>query len=345
MKSAPHSRKRSPHGFERGLACAAALVLVIALAPEPALAGPRIALAERTLDFGMISPGEHSVREILLANSGDAPLIVTEIVAHDGTVRGGARADTIAPGDSTHIVVVATPSDSGALETKLVVRTNDPQEPIAAVIVRASVARWHDIDTSVRGLGEARAGARDIAAIPYRFRAGTDLRLSGSSSTLSFLELEDRPTADSTQRYVAISIAPSAAPGPFEGFVDLWIAGSHPDTVRIAVRGTVVTQWRVEPNPYYAALTRFSKSQPPPIRCERVATSPARIVDATSTLSGWIARLATIEEGRVYQITLVPEGESKAGLATGEVRITTSDKKQPLVIVPASILVGKARTP
>ena len=302
-------------------------------------------LAERALDFGMLAPGDQAVREIPLVNAGDEPLVVTEIAAHDAAVRGGARADTIGPGDSTEIVVLAAPTDSGALETKLMVRTNDPQEPIAAVIVRASVARWYEIDATVRRLGETRAGARDVGAIPYRFRAGTDLSLGGSSASLPFLQLEDRSTADNMHRFVAVSIAPNAPPGPFEGFVDLLIAGSHPDTVRIAVRGTVVAQWRVEPNPYYAALTRFTKSQPPPIRCERVATSSARIVEATSTITGWAARLATIEEGRVYQITLVREGESKPGLATGEVRIATSDKKQPLVVVPASIRVDKARNP
>jgi hypothetical protein len=352
VKSAPHSRKRSrradSHGLALGLPCAAAFALVlfvVALNPGPALAGARIVLGERAIDFGMIAPGDLAVREIALANSGDAPLVVAEISAHDAAIRGGARADTIAPGDSTQIVVVAAPGDSGSLETKLLVRTNDPQEPIAAVIVRASVARWHDIDATVRGLGETRPGARDVVKIPYRFRPGTDLRLAGSASTLPFLELEDRATADSVHRFVAVSIAPSAAAGPYEGFVDLWIAGSHPDTVRIAIRGAIVAQWRVQPHPYYAAITKFTKSKPPPIRCERMATSAARIVEATSTLPGWSARLVTIEEGRIYQITLVHEGESKEGLATGEVRIATSDKKQPLVIVPASILVGKAPTP
>lgn len=325
----------------RALALVALAWAALAL-PAHAAAGPALAVSERAIDFGMVAPGERVVREIVVTSVGDSALTLGEMRAFSDAVSAAADTSVLAPGDSTRVRVAFAPADTGHLETKLLIKTNAADAPAFIVIVKAAVAPWYVIDLTGRRLGEVRAGAGAVASIPLTLRADADLRFAGARATIPFVRATSRATADSVHTIVDLSIADRAPAGPFDGFVEIAISGARNDTLRIAVNGTVLGRWRATPNPFHISRTRFSGANPPLLLCERAVDARARVVAVSTTVPGFAARLLPVEEGRAYRVSLAPLEGWKPGTYEGEIRLETDDPKEPLVTVPATVLVGKA---
>lgn len=99
--------------------------------------GPNIELLPTQLNFGLVSLIAPARRTVLVANTGHEALEVSEIIA-DGAgtgafstpSAGGAR---IEPGESLAVTVEFQPLAEGPVESRLIVRSNDADEPEASV--------------------------------------------------------------------------------------------------------------------------------------------------------------------------------------------------------------------
>ncbi|MFN0151683.1 MAG: DUF1573 domain-containing protein [bacterium] len=326
----------------RGALVLAAIACTAFALPARAAAAPAITLSERLIDFGMAAPGERLVRELAVTSSGDAPLEIIEMRAFSDAVTAEAGATAIAPGDSTRVRIALAPAEAGLLETKLIVKTNALDESVVVIVVKADVAPWYAIDLTGRRVGEVRAGDDAVAAIALTLRDGAGLQFAGAKSTSPIVRVSPRPTPDGAHTVIDVSIADRAPAGAFECFAEVVVAGARNDTLRIAISGVVLGRWRAVPNPFHISRTRFSSARPPMLLCERTVDAPGRVLDLSTTVPGFAARLVPGEEGRSYRVALSPIDGWKAGTYEGEVRLKTDDPKEPLVIVPTTVFVGKA---
>ncbi len=310
--------------------------------PAPCYTRPVIRVPDRLIDFGMIAPGERASRDITIYSGGDETLALGELRAFSGAVHAAAERTSLDPDDSTRIRVTLAPTQSGPVETKLLLRSNAPEESVIVIVVKADVAPWYVIDTTGRDVGEVRAGDDAVAAIALTLRDGAGLRFAGATSTCPVVRVVPRPTADGAHTVIDVSIADRAPAGAFEGFADVVIAGARNDTLRIAISGVVLGRWRAVPNPFHLSRTRFASGKPPMLLCERTIDAPGRVLDVSTTVPGYAVRVFPAEEGRSYRVALTPIDGWKTGTFEGEIRLKTNDPKEPLVIVPTTVLVGKA---
>ena len=122
-----------------GVALAAA-----ALATLPALAddakAPRIRVEPEVFDFGRALPSRTLRKDFRIRNFGDAPLTIDGVSTTCGCTAALAAESRVEPGGSTVLrVTLQTRRDFGRVEREVLVRSNDPETPLARVRVIATV--------------------------------------------------------------------------------------------------------------------------------------------------------------------------------------------------------------
>ncbi len=101
--------------------------------------GPDIEVLPAQINFGLVSLIAPARRTLLISNAGESTLQINEIIA-DGAGTGaftapGASADAIEPGESRVITVEFQPVAEGAVESYVLIRSSDVDEPEVRVRV------------------------------------------------------------------------------------------------------------------------------------------------------------------------------------------------------------------
>jgi hypothetical protein len=100
---------------------------------------PRAELAPAQIDLGSVQVGQPIRRTFMLRNSGDARLLVVEIKPSCQCTILGLATRALSPGVSVPLEVEFKANDAGAKRQHVLVKTNDPVNPILALTLRANV--------------------------------------------------------------------------------------------------------------------------------------------------------------------------------------------------------------
>ncbi len=107
---------------------------------HPGGTGPEVLATPSSLQFGSLGEGEFEDRVLVLRNAGDEPL---EVYAADSDVEGitaEPACATVAPGSAAAIEVRFTPTSDASQRGRLVLQTNDIDEPLFEVSVSGNIA-------------------------------------------------------------------------------------------------------------------------------------------------------------------------------------------------------------
>ncbi len=120
------------------------------------------------LDFGCSSTVAPSRRTVLVANVGFEDLVIQEIVVDtagtDAFVSPDAAPATVAPGGAHVVTIEFSPPDDGRVESGMLIRSNDPDEPEVEVRLRgecvvSSACRFEVSGDRPLRLGRTRVGS------------------------------------------------------------------------------------------------------------------------------------------------------------------------------------------
>lgn len=106
----------------------------------PGLASAHLTIQARVVDFGRLHPGVEVAQAIVFANVGAAPLkLAGATVEPEGvfTVHG-AEPRVLDPGQESFVEVCAVAPDNGRLSGRLILRTDDPDEPELEIQLRGN---------------------------------------------------------------------------------------------------------------------------------------------------------------------------------------------------------------
>ena len=104
--------------------------------PTSATAQPELLLEPTSLSFGTLEAGEVEIQELVVTNTGEAPLTVSSLAV--GTADYQVSTSTpvvIDPDDSAGIQVRFSPLGDGVREDQLTVISDDPDQPTATVAI------------------------------------------------------------------------------------------------------------------------------------------------------------------------------------------------------------------
>jgi len=111
-----------------------------ARAGEAAAAAPRLAIEPESFDFGEALAQRTLHKEFVIRNFGQGELRIEGISTSCGCTAALAASNRLAPGARTTLrVSLETRDDQGPLERTVLLRSNDPERPIATLRLRVRV--------------------------------------------------------------------------------------------------------------------------------------------------------------------------------------------------------------
>ncbi len=100
----------------------------------------KISFKNETVDYGTITKGSDGVREFEFTNTGDAPLIITNVKSSCGCTVPKKPDGPIAPGESSTIQVKYDTNRVGPIRKTITV-TSNASEPMVALKIKGEVIK------------------------------------------------------------------------------------------------------------------------------------------------------------------------------------------------------------
>jgi hypothetical protein len=208
--------------------------------------GPRITLEETAHDFGEIGPGTSHEAEFKFTNTGNAPLIVTQVRSCCGVVTKGVKnGQRYAPGRSGVLEIeyqaAVLPGD---MKRNLYIYCNDPTQSLVPLTVQAKIMRRIEVEPRSLKLFLKRenAGAGDIKlkSLDGRPFAIKDFRATANTITAEF-----DPEIEATE----FVLDPKADMEKLERNLrgQIRITLTHPETKEVALLYDVLPEFTVTP--------------------------------------------------------------------------------------------------
>ncbi|MCH2161785.1 MAG: DUF1573 domain-containing protein [Phycisphaerales bacterium] len=208
--------------------------------------GPRFVLLDPVIDYGDIHDFEKRASNVAFVNGGDATLTVKQVQPTCGCTTVKLQTTVFAPGEGDEITLNFSPKGKGPQTKYVKIHTNDPNQPITNLAIKANV------------LGTMNAS-------PRTFRLGT-IPLGKPYKTSSIISAEDPryvPTSVSLLGDIAEHGTASLTEITPEGAalrswrVDLELPATLPwgwHTGSANIRGTVNTEERIYPHRFSMGL-------------------------------------------------------------------------------------------
>ncbi|HLV91646.1 MAG TPA: DUF1573 domain-containing protein [Aequorivita sp.] len=115
-----------------------ALIALVALISFTAQAQAEITFKSETIDYGTISKGSDGLRVFEFTNTGDAPLIITNVRSSCGCTIPKKPDGPVAPGESSTIEVKYDTNRVGPIRRSITVMSN-ASEPMIALKIKGEV--------------------------------------------------------------------------------------------------------------------------------------------------------------------------------------------------------------
>ena len=195
--------------------------------PEPQI---RISLA--TLDFGMVSVGVPSVQTLVLANDGQADLIISNLsIERESGFSVSPASATVLPGENVEVEVRFQPTVRGTAATTLVARSNDPDEDAVAVSLSGTgVQAELSVQPAAIAFGEVRVGSflDTTVILTNSGNASLDLRNAFIEDTsFRILNFQPQTLAPNQSLGVAVRFLPLVARGMSSELVVVDVIGRN----------------------------------------------------------------------------------------------------------------------
>ncbi|RAV99604.1 DUF1573 domain-containing protein [Pseudochryseolinea flava] len=107
------------------------------LSPEELSKAPQVRVGATELDFGRFNQGSTSERELPVSNVGKRELQIKSLQGNCNCITAHAAKETLKPGETTTIKLTFTADRSGTQQKALTIYTNDPQNPVVRVWLKA----------------------------------------------------------------------------------------------------------------------------------------------------------------------------------------------------------------
>ena len=226
-------------------------VLVFTFSDVRAEELPRIVIPQAEWNFGEISQGERVQHTFAIENQGNAPLLISKVVAACGCTAALMNSETVAPGEVGQLrVEFDSTGFSGEKFKSIRLFTNDPKESIAMVSLQGFIEPDIFIEPKRVLFGEVIHGSENASGrsreVTVRVRDGKNAQIGTLQATGSGIQVEE---ISRTQRELKfrVSLDDYLAPGELRRRIVVGLRGAERRAVNIPVFATVQGALRVQP--------------------------------------------------------------------------------------------------
>jgi hypothetical protein len=305
---------------------------------------PRAVAPTTPHDFGVVGLGTDPEVDFTINNAGDAPLEIGVVPLPRGLRM--VRADrTIAPKRSG-VIRVALDTFNAEPTNELVARatTNDPETPELRFTVKAEVRAYLAMSPPTARFTfvqfGAEGGTRHVLAATDGAKFGvTAVESSLNYITAKFRELktnERAPEFEGRQFQVELMISPKAPVGPIAGFVT--VRTNHPKQPRafLPVSGFVRPLFAVTPFRVNLPAVKTADLEKPVVVLDvkNFGADALELTGFKSDIAGLDAKILPVAAGHHWRVEVRLPAAMKTGAFKGTLRIATTSKQAPELIVP-----------
>ena len=141
------------------------------------------------------------------------------------------------------------------------------------------------------------------------------------------------------RRDISISLGTPRSPGDYEGWVEVAFGNSGLTNLIFDVRGKIRPRIEFLPFPAFFVATARGQTKQASIEIINHETEPLYIGQVEHASKRFTTELNTVELGRRYTLTLTLDGNSPPGKATDTIKLVTSSKTKPLLILQANTYI------
>jgi hypothetical protein len=330
----------------RRLSCSIALVLALG-APAGAggvrVSGPVVQLDPASVDFGTLAQGAIRTTDVTVRNDGTAPLRILKVDSDCGCTVPSLSDSLLAPGETTLLhIQLSTAGTSGAIVKTVILKTNDPASPNAAVMLKALVRSPIHFGPTELDFGTLARGASWADTIMIKVGRAEPLTIDSLSfpSDLVTTQTGQRADGDSLVYEVRLRLRPDVPPGPVHATGHIYTSHRLARDLSIRLVGQVTGAFRIDPVEFSFGQFRQGAVRERVVRVTAVG-GPHRVLSASCTDARLTASVRTVREGELYEVVLSLPADMPVGQLRADVRIETDDATQRTITLPVIGLVRR----
>lgn len=323
----------------------AVLLLVVGAAAAENGGSPKLVVPSKIIDAGAVSQGVVFNANFDLVNEGDATLNVKAVRPTCGcTVADFDR--EIAAGATGQVKAKLDTKDfSGPISKSILVMTDDPQNPTVTLVIKADVRPF--VEILPRPLIRFNAVMHEPMNQSF-IVAGADpakpVKIEGITSSVPFLKTSIRTLGEDellagkseTQYEVTLSLTPDAPAGPVNAVLMVNTDAEEAPKIPVKVYGVVRALIHITPSQIQFGSVQASTRPGRNLIVVNNHTdgTQVQVTGATVNDPAFDAQVATIEEGRRYQVTVVVKPNADPGSRDATLTVNTDDEDFPSLTVP-----------
>jgi hypothetical protein len=285
------------------------------------------------------------VHDFVIANEGDAELVVDEVVA--GCACTAATLDpTIPPHTQRPLHVVLDPSHlAGPIAKQIVLATNDPASPQSLLTLRAVVRPPLAAAPSVLHVEGVQGESEPPGAVTVFASDRDDLEVRGVDAGGAPLIVryheatatERAPAGHGRQWRLEAAVEPRAPLGPIAAL--LTVSTNRPDGEPLVVPVVGAQHKELELTPPTAALGSIAVGDRRVLRLVNRSAAAIAVLDVSTDIPALGAAVRALPDGKSFDIDLVLVAGLQPGRLAGTLSIRTTSAHTPVLAVPITGLL------
>lgn len=146
--------------------CLLLVFTVVLMWASSAVAAPQLVLDQLEIDWGAIYSGEKREHRFILTNAGDEPLEIVKVHSSCGCTTAMATQQLIEPGEQAELTVQFNSKNfHGQVVKRVVITSNDPQQPKIQLHLKAKVQSELTLSASRLQLGRLEGGKKVVKTL------------------------------------------------------------------------------------------------------------------------------------------------------------------------------------
>jgi hypothetical protein len=307
--------------------------------------GPNMVVEEKIKDVGTVAQGEVVDVDFKIINEGGDPLQIKAVRPTCGCTVADYDKEIAAGGEGFVKAKLDTKDFSGPISKSILIMTNDPREPTVSVVIKAIVQPF--VEVLPRPLIRFNAVQKEpmtervviVATEPDRDFAVTKVtsHVPFLKPTVRELTGNERISGKSGKQYeVGVQIDDDAPVGPVSAKVT--IHTDHPKAPEVVVKvyGVVRALIHITPSQvqFGTVDAKAMAGRNVIVVNNRSGEGAMKVTDVTVDDAAFDTSVATIEEGRRYQVTVNVKEDAPAGSHAATMTLKTTDPDFPEMTVP-----------
>ena len=315
-------------------------VLVISKKLVSEKSQPDIQFEETVYNYGDARQQETITHKFRFKNTGNAPLIISEIDPSCACTATLLSEDVIPPAGKG-VIEMKFPTEfwRGKRTVSVNVRSNDPDEPAVTLTLTGNVAGWIPVVPSYIDFGNVVGGNEKIQRRIHVFDPGHGkLRIRGVKTTTTNLvatvhDVETQATE------ILVTLQPELPAGLFKERVIILTNDKKSPEVDVWVKGYVHGEILILPKQFFFGFLEKNKTASQEITITNRGQNFLEILKVESSSEMIQTEIVPIEKGRKYSLKAICAASEETGTRKDIVKVHTNHKEHAVLKVPLYVVI------